>query len=62
MIHGVHVIAVVAIALAGVALRATEVYTTRYQTLPVLDLLESRQPLSQAHDVPPAANLARGRA
>jgi hypothetical protein len=46
--------------LAALAFRSTEYYTTRYQTLPVLDWLESRQPLAESSAVPSAADLARG--
>jgi len=60
VIRGIHVLALATIALGGVALRATEVYTSRYQTLPVLDWLESRPPLAQAIDLPAAGDLARG--
>jgi len=60
VIRGVHVLALAAIALGGVALRATEVYTSRYQTLPALDWLESRPPLAQATSMPAAGDLARG--
>ncbi len=59
-IRGAHVLAIVAIALGAVALRATEVYTTRYQTLPVLDWLNSRPPLVESANLPTADELARG--
>src|SRR6266581_4560714 len=59
-IRGVHVLGVVAILLCAVAVRATEIYTTRYQTLPALDWIESRPPLDEAVDVPAASDLARG--
>jgi hypothetical protein len=58
--RGVHCLALAAIVLAAVAVRASEVYATRYQTLPVLDWLESQPPLAEADDLPPAADLARG--
>jgi hypothetical protein len=41
-------------------MRATEFYATRYQSLPVLDWVESRPPLVESTDVPTAADLARG--
>ena len=53
-------LALVAIVLAAVAVRATEAYTTRYQSLPALDWVESRPPLAEAADVPAATDLARG--
>jgi hypothetical protein len=55
-----HVLAGVALLLAALAFRATEYYTTRYQTLPALDWLESRPPLEEARAVPLAADLVRG--
>ena len=60
VLRGVHVLALVAIALAAVAVRATEVYASRYQSVPVLDWLESRPPLAESTNVPAAADLARG--
>src|SRR5918994_598168 len=57
---GGHVLLVVGLLLGVVAVRATEHYTPRYQTLPVLDWLESRPPLAESSSVPPAADLARG--
>jgi hypothetical protein len=60
VIKGVHVLALVAIAMGAVSVRATEVYATRYQTLPVVDWLESRPPLAEAADLPAASTLARG--
>jgi hypothetical protein len=60
VIRGVHVLAIAAIVLAAVSMRATEVYTTRYQSLPVLDWLESRPPLAESANVPAASDLARG--
>jgi hypothetical protein len=60
LIRGVHVLVLAAVVLAAVAVRATEVYTSRYQTLPVLDWIESRPPLAEAPGVPPAVELARG--
>jgi hypothetical protein len=59
-IRGVHVLGVVAVLLCAVAVRSTEIYTSRYQTLPALDWIESRPPLAEAVDVPAAADLARG--
>jgi hypothetical protein len=58
--RGVHVLALAVILLSVVAVRATEVYTSRYQTLPFLDWLESRPPLAESAAVPPAVDLARG--
>lgn len=55
-----HVPALVAIALAAIAVRATEVYASRYQSLPALDWLESRPPLAESAYVPAAADLVRG--
>ena len=60
MIRGPHILAIAAILLIAVALRATESYTGRYQTLPVIDWVESRPPLSESDRVPPASDLARG--
>jgi hypothetical protein len=60
VIGGVHVVAVAAILLGAVALRATEFYASRYQSLPALDWLESRAPLAESNAVPPAGELARG--
>jgi hypothetical protein len=54
------VLATVAIMLCAVALRATELYATRYQRLPVMDWIESRPPLSESAALPAAADLARG--
>jgi hypothetical protein len=62
VIHGVHALAVAAILLTAVSMRATEFYATRYQSLPVLDWLESRPPLVESADVPAASDLARGMA
>lgn len=58
--RGVHLLAVAAILLAAAALRATEVYATRYQSLPVSDWLESRPPLLESASDPAADDLARG--
>ncbi|MCA1644540.1 MAG: hypothetical protein LC797_03415 [Chloroflexi bacterium] len=60
MIRGVHALAICAIALSGLSVRATEFYTSRYQSLPVLDWVESRPPLAEAANAPAAADLARG--
>ncbi len=60
MIRGVHVLAICAIVLGGLSVRATEFYATRYQSLAVLDWLESRPPLVESADVSSAADLARG--
>jgi hypothetical protein len=54
------VLATVAIVLGAIALRGTELYTSRYQSLPVIDWLESRPPVSESADTPAAADLARG--
>jgi hypothetical protein len=53
-------LATVAILLGAIALRSTELYTSRYQSLPVLDWLESRPPVSESVGTPTAADLARG--
>ncbi len=58
--RGVHALAIVAVVLAAVAVRATEAYATRYQSLPALDWIESRPPLLESADAPAAAELARG--
>ncbi|MGI9146665.1 MAG: hypothetical protein ACR2IK_09000 [Chloroflexota bacterium] len=60
MIRGIHVLGLVAIALSAAALRATEFYATRYQSLPVLDWIESRPPLAESANLPAAEDLARG--
>ena len=60
MFRGFHAIGLMAIVLGVLAVRATEVYTARYQTLPVLDWLESRPPLVESTNVPAAADLVRG--
>jgi hypothetical protein len=60
VIRGIHVLVVAAVLLAAVAVRATEVYTSRYQTLPVFDWVESRPPLAESPSVPAADELARG--
>lgn len=57
---GVHVLALAAILLVAAVVRSTELYTSRYQTLPTLDWLESRPPLEEAASVPSAMDLARG--
>jgi hypothetical protein len=54
------VLGLLAIVLAVIAVRSTEVYTSRYQTLPVLDWLESRPPLAESANVAAATDLARG--
>jgi hypothetical protein len=56
----VHALAIWAIVLGGLSVRATEFYVARYQSLPVLDWVESRPPLAESTDVPAAADLARG--
>jgi len=60
VIRGVHALAICAIVLGGLSVRATEFYATRYQSLPVLDWVESRPPLAESADLPAAADLARG--
>jgi hypothetical protein len=60
VIRGIHVLGLAAIALSAASLRATEFYATRYQSLPVLDWIESRPPLAEAADVPASVDLARG--
>jgi len=60
VIRGIHVLALVAIALSATSLRATEFYATRYQSLPVLDWVESRPPLAESANLPAAQDLARG--
>ncbi|HEX8967388.1 MAG TPA: hypothetical protein VF937_05880 [Chloroflexota bacterium] len=62
MIRGVHVLMLAAVVLAAVATRATEVYAARYQSLPALDWVESRPPLTESTHVPAATALARGMA
>ena len=46
--------------MAAISVEATEQYTSRYHSLPVLDWLESRAPLAESADVPSATDLARG--
>lgn len=53
-------LALFALGLGMIALRACERYAQEYQTLPVVDWLEAHPPLSEAEDVPTAADLARG--
>jgi hypothetical protein len=57
---GVHLVIAVAMVLAALAVDATERYTSRYHSLPVVDWLESRPPLTDSADVPSAIDLARG--
>jgi hypothetical protein len=57
---GFHLVVAVAMLLAAVSVDATERYTSRYHSLPVLDWLESRPPLTDSADVPSAIDLARG--
>jgi hypothetical protein len=59
-LRGVHALALVAIALGAVAVRSTEFYTTRYQSLPAMDWLESRPPLTESAGVPASEGLVRG--
>src|SRR5579859_3418228 len=49
-----------AIVLSGLSVRATEFYATRYQSLAVVDWVESRPPLAESAGLPAAAELARG--
>ncbi|MBV9578695.1 MAG: hypothetical protein JO057_08910 [Chloroflexi bacterium] len=56
---GMHVVLIAAMLLAAVAVDTTEQYTSRYHSLPVLDWLESRPPLTDSADVPSAVDLAR---
>jgi hypothetical protein len=57
---GVHLLIATAMVLTAVAVDATERYTSRYHSLPVIDWLESRPPLTDSADVPSAIDLARG--
>ncbi|HEY2593431.1 MAG TPA: hypothetical protein VGK33_06000 [Chloroflexota bacterium] len=57
---GIHLLIAVAMLLAAVSVEATEQYTSRYHSLPVLDWLESREPLTDSANVPTAIDLARG--
>jgi hypothetical protein len=57
---GVHLVIAVAMLLAAASVDATERYTSRYHSLPVLDWLESRPPLTDSANVPSAIDLARG--
>jgi hypothetical protein len=54
------VLGLAAIVLAAVTVRATELYATRYQSLPVLDWIESRPPFAESANVPASEDLARG--
>ena len=54
VIRGVHALAVCGIVLGALSVRATEFYATRYQSLAVLDWVESRSPLVESADVPTA--------
>ncbi|MBV9328634.1 MAG: hypothetical protein JO352_33395 [Chloroflexi bacterium] len=56
---GLHLVVVVAMVLAAVSVDATEQYTSRYHSLPVIDWLESRPPLTDSADLPSAIDLAR---
>ncbi|MBV9174218.1 MAG: hypothetical protein JOZ81_29490 [Chloroflexi bacterium] len=58
-LRGFHLLAFAGIVLGALTVRATEVYTTQYQTLPVMDWLESRPPLVESAGVPPAIDLVR---
>jgi hypothetical protein len=57
---GLHLLIATAMVLMAVAVEATERYTSRYHSLPVIDWLESRPPLTDSADVPSAIDLARG--
>jgi len=59
-IRGVHVLGLAALVLGVISVRSTEHYTARYQTLPMLDWLESRPPLAEGARVPLATDLVRG--
>jgi hypothetical protein len=59
---GAQIVAAVGVMLLAASVRSTELYAGRYQTLPMLDWLESRQPLAEADEVPSAVDLARGAA
>jgi hypothetical protein len=59
-VRGVHFLALAGLILCFVAVRSTELYASRFQSLPVSDWLESRSPLSEATNIPPAAEMARG--
>jgi hypothetical protein len=59
-VRGRHVLAIAAILLVAVSMRATEFYTTKYQSLPAQDWLESRPPLAESADLPAASDLVRG--
>jgi hypothetical protein len=61
-LFGWRILAVAAIGLGLLALRACERYTSEYQTLPAVDWFESRPPLAESADVPSALDLARGAA
>ncbi len=56
---GRHILALLGLVLAALALRATENYTSHYQTLPALDWLEAHPPLVEARGIPRAADLGR---
>src|SRR5690348_15920864 len=57
---GLRVVVVAALLLLAFAVRGTELYTSRYQSLPVLDWIESRPPVTDSAQVPAASDLARG--
>jgi len=59
-VRGVHLLALAALFLAALAVGSTERYTTRFQSLPVLDWIESRPPLAEATTLPSSAEMARG--
>jgi hypothetical protein len=53
-------LALVAVGLSVVGLRGCERYTQEYNTLPMLDFVESLPPLSESEQVQPASELALG--
>lgn len=59
-VRGIHAVGLFGIILSLLAIRGTELYTHRFQSLPALDWLESRPPFTESTDVPPASDLARG--
>src|SRR5258708_11452253 len=60
MCRGGQGVGLAGVLLGAVAVRASESYPPRYQTLPVLAWVESRPPFVESTNVPPAADLARG--
>jgi hypothetical protein len=57
---GLRFLTTAALVLCAIAVRGTELYTSRYQSLPALDWIESRTPVTESSTLPPAADLARG--